>query len=142
MIKCDNCDAVDVHGIEISELEPLVIQIPHHQKIKLVTPDGQEVVQVMNQSGDIIVWLENEAITEIIETTPEVPSGFVVLRLAGKIESLHGKMEFMCFEHVSESDPAPADEDAELGWRTVVYVNCNDIQEVMKIVTERKLELV
>lgn len=67
MNTCDKCGHDDYHAIPVSELSPIKITVPYHQKVTLLDEDGKDVLTVMNQCGDMIVWLEEKAICDIID---------------------------------------------------------------------------
>jgi hypothetical protein len=67
MNTCEKCGYEDVHVVPIAELEPIKITIPYHQKVTLLNEDGEQILSVMNQCGDMIVWLEKKALVDIID---------------------------------------------------------------------------
>jgi len=49
----------------------------------------------------------------------------VLIRLTGKVALMDFSPEW--YEFVSETDPAPSDEDEALGWRSVFNVRITDL---------------
>ena len=68
--ECENCGSQDHHVVAMESLGSIDIRMPAIQKLRILDQDGKEVLCVMNQSGDMIVWLQNDAIAEIIESNP------------------------------------------------------------------------
>jgi len=65
--QCDSCGEVSEtnHIVEVSDLNALQVVVPFHQKITLYDTDGNEVISVMNQCGDMVVWLNDDNICEV-----------------------------------------------------------------------------